>query len=166
MTALHEPRFRALIRDHEQAIARLSRGFERDPDRRRDLQQEILLAVWRALPAFRGDCSDRTWILRIAHNVAATHAARGSRDRVTRASSLEDVELPALEQGSDRGLLLDRVHALVERLRPLDRQVLLLWLEGLSTKEIADLAGLSATNVSTKVHRAKALLARSLAEAP
>ena len=151
MTALHEPRFRALIRDHEQAIARLSRAFERDPDRRRDLQQEILLAVWRALPAFRGDCSDRTWILRIAHNVAATHAARGSRDRVTRAMSLEDVELPALEQGSDRGLLLDRVHALVE---------------GLSTKEIADLAGLSATNVSTKVHRAKALLARSLAEAP
>lgn len=160
----HEPRYRALLADFGPAIARLCRAVERDPERRRDLEQEILLALWRALPSFRGDCSPRTWVYRVAHNVAATHAARGSRDRLARAVALEDLDLEALPVDADRALLLERVHALVERLRPGDRQVLLLWLEGLDTREIAEVTGLSPTHVTTKVHRARALLARGLAE--
>lgn len=161
MTPL-EPRFRTLVTDYGPAIGRLCRAVERDAERRRDLEQEVLLAIWRALPAFRGDCALRTWVYRVAHNVAATHAARGSRDRLARAVSLEDVEIETLPQDADRALLLDRVHTLVGRLRPADRQVLLLWLEGLTTREIADVTGLSPTHVTTKVHRAKGLLARGL----
>jgi RNA polymerase sigma-70 factor (ECF subfamily) len=166
MVTAFEPRFRALIADHAAGIARLCRAMEREPERRRELEQEILLALWRALPAFRGDCSERTWVLRVAHNVAATHVAKGSRDQVARAVSLEEVELPASDIPTERAIVIERVHMLIERLTPVDRQVLLLWLEGLTARDIAEVTGFSATNVTTKVHRAKAILARAVAEGP
>ncbi len=159
-----EPRYRALLADHGPGISRLCRAVERDAERRRDLEQEILLALWRALPSFRGECAPRTWMFRIAHNVAATHALRGSRDRLARAVALEDVELADTPPDDERAMLLERVRALAERLKTVDRQVLLLWLEGLTTGEIAEVTGLSPTNVTTKVHRAKGLLARAALE--
>src|SRR4051812_34308467 len=60
-------------------LARLAGAHEADPSLRQDLLQEIHLALWRSLPAFAGRCSLRTWVYRVAHNVAASHALRRSR---------------------------------------------------------------------------------------
>ena len=146
------------------AVSRLAAASEANPDRRRDLEQEVWLALWRALPRFEGRCSERTFVLRVAHNVAATAALQGSRDWFKRSVPLEEVELDDgldLEAALDQKQQLKRLHQLIGRLVPLDREILLLWLEGLPAAEIAEVTGLSASHVATKVHRIKALLLKA-----
>ncbi len=64
------------------ALERLARAYEADPDKRRDLMQEIHLALWRSFDGFAGRCSLRTWVYRVAHNTAASHVIRQRRSRV------------------------------------------------------------------------------------
>jgi RNA polymerase sigma-70 factor (ECF subfamily) len=158
-------RFEALAREHEPALRRFVRGYESDIDRQRDLTQDILIAIWRALPSFEGRSSPRTWAYRIAHNVAVTHVVKGARDRLTKAVPIEDVD--ALFAGDaakdlEQHDAVARVAALVRALKPTDAQVILLYLEGLDHAEIADVTGHTATNVAVKVHRIKDALRRLL----
>ena len=62
-----------LLQEHDRALRRMAASYERDPSRRQDLVQEIWLAVWQALPRFRNECSERTFVFRIAHNRAVSH---------------------------------------------------------------------------------------------
>lgn len=82
-TAPEVPRQDALYRevasDYGTPLDRLARGYEADPDKRRDLLQEIHIAMWRSLANFDGRCSLRTWVYRVAHNVATSHALRHRR---------------------------------------------------------------------------------------
>jgi RNA polymerase sigma-70 factor (ECF subfamily) len=149
------------------ALRRLAKGYEVDPDRRRDLLQEIHVALWRSLRLFDGRCSLQTWVYRVAHNVAASYIVRRRRApaRLVELDALEtelafvDGEARANEQYSV-SRLLDRIY----RLKPLDRQVILLYLEGEPAASIAEVTGLSAVNVATKIHRIKRLLNRQSGE--
>jgi RNA polymerase sigma-70 factor (ECF subfamily) len=165
VTADLEGRFAELVGAHGDALWRLGRGYERDPDRRRDLHQEILVALWRALPSFEGRCSPRTFVLRVAHNTACSWVLRAVRNR-EELRSLEDLEAEAPDRPPDDALddriALERLAALVRTLVPMDRQLLLLHLEGLDPRAIAEVTGLSPTNVTTKVSRIKALLVKRL----
>lgn len=145
------------------AIGRLARAYESDPDKRRDLLQEIYLAVWRSFAHFDDRCSQRTWVYRVAHNTAASYVIRqrGSGTLVC----LEEIADPLrLDIETDRRQSLDRLLAMIGRLKPTDRQVILLYLEGLEAAAIAEISGLSARNVATKVHRIKAVLVREFQE--
>src|ERR1700760_2227831 len=71
------------------ALARLTHGYEADPDHRRDLLQEIHLALWRSLPSFDRRCSLRTWVYRVAHNTALTHVTRQRRARLRDCHTLD-----------------------------------------------------------------------------
>ncbi len=151
---------------HAPAIARLARAVERDADRARDLEQDIHLALWRSLAAFDGRCALGTWVYRVAHNTAATHVTRGARS--ARLVTLEDAgDLPAVtnpETEAGDVQTLTRIRALIAALEPVDRSVMLLYLEGLEARVIAEITGLSPTNVAVKVHRIKAMLARHFAQ--
>jgi len=146
------------------ALERLARAYEADPDLRRDLLQEIHVALWRSFLGFDGRCSLRTWIYRVAHNVSASHVMRQRRTRTQALVGLEELEnLPdanAGPQAADRSQALDRLMTLIQRLKPLDRHVILSYLEGLDAASIADITGLSSGNVATKIHRIKSMLAR------
>jgi RNA polymerase sigma-70 factor (ECF subfamily) len=149
------------------ALRRLARGYEADPEKRRDLLQEIHIELWRSLRLFDGRCSLQTWVYRVAHNVAASHIVRSRRasDRLVDLDALErepgfvDGEVQA-NQRLSVSRLLDRIY----RLKPLDRQIILLYLEGEQAASIAEITGLSAVNVATKIHRIKKLLNRPSAE--
>ena len=100
----------------------------------------------------------------MAHNVGAGHVERSQRQ--ARYVDLEEAELLP-DEGADIGLTerridLARVLALVHRLKPLDRELMLLYLEDLDAASMAEITGLSARNVATKIHRIKALLAAQL----
>jgi RNA polymerase sigma-70 factor, ECF subfamily len=145
------------------ALERLARAYEADADLRRDLLQDIHVALWRSLESFDGRCSLRTWVYRVAHNVAATHVLR-QRRRSLSLVGLEELEsLPdetTGQQAADRSHALDRLLRLIQRLNPLDRQVILAYLEGFDAASIGEITGLSPGNVATKIHRIKTLLAR------
>lgn len=142
------------------ALARLARGYEGDPDKRRDLLQEIHIALWRSFEGFDGLCSLRTWVYRVAHNTATSHVIRQRRARPQMMVGLEEVDALPIEPEADRKVALNQLTELIHRLKPLDRQVILAWLDGMEAAEIGELTGLSSRNVATKVHRIKGVLAR------
>jgi len=149
------------ITDHGAMIRRLAHGYEADPERRRDSLQDIHLDLWRSLELFDGRCALRTWVYRVAHNVAASHIVRQQRF-ATRLVDLEllDMEHPAVhdEAQSDRRYIVGKLLDLIHRLRPADRQIILLYLEGETAAEIAEVTGLLPSNIATKIHRIKKLL--------
>jgi RNA polymerase sigma-70 factor, ECF subfamily len=142
------------------ALIRLARGYENDPDKRLDLLQEIHLALWRSFALFDARCSLRTWTYRVAHRSAASYVIRQRRSR-QRLVALEDLEAAPVPPDADRRMALGRLTELIQQLKPLDREVILSYLEGMDAAEIGELTGLSARNVATKVHRIKCLLARA-----
>jgi RNA polymerase sigma-70 factor (ECF subfamily) len=150
--------------EYAAALGRLARGYEVDPDKRRDLLQEIHLALWRSFERFRADCSLRTWVYRLADNTATSWVTRPKQDRSQMLVSLEEVEMGPVPPDADRRLDLQRLTHLVQRLKPEDREVILAYLEGMEAAEIGELTGISARNVATKVHRVKNLLARNFRE--
>jgi RNA polymerase sigma-70 factor (ECF subfamily) len=148
------------------AIDRLTRCYERDPDKCRDLAQDIHLALWRSFQGFDRRCSLRTWTYRVAHNAAASYVIRERRSRASLLTGLEELEKRAAEaaDGLSGGVALDRLYELIHQLQPLDRQVILSFLEGLSGAEISEITGLSASNVAVKIHRIKGILAKRFQE--
>jgi len=160
-----EELFQHLLDEWQAALQRLCAGYEYAPERRRELLQDILLALWRALPAFRGEASLRTWMYRIAHNVAASHASRSARDPMQKTKTNLDplVECePGPEQAVDRRRAIRQLHHHIRQLPPLDRQIILLYLEEVPQQDIAEIIGLSRDNISTRVHRIKTKLARAM----
>ena len=156
-----EQRYTEAAAEFGAALERLAGAYEPDPDRRRDLVQEIHIALWRSLARFDGRCSLRTWIYRVAHNTATSKALRPRTNAPTLVAlddSLESIAAANEEETLDRRRALERLHDLIGQLRPLDRQVMLLYLEQLDAASIAEITGLSAANVSTKVRRIKQLL--------
>ena len=146
------------------AMARLTRAYEADPNHRRDLLQEVHLALWQSLASFDGRCSLRTWIYRIAHNTALTYVTRHRRARLQLSYTLDTIgdiaDSHNIEAATGRDQALQRIYRLIELLQPFDRQVILLYLEDLDAESIAAITGLSSGNVATKIHRIKSLLTR------
>ena len=145
------------------ALERLARAYERDADRRRDLLQEIQVALWRSLARFDGRCSMRTWVYRVAHNIATSRVIRAKKSAPSFAELATLESIPDKTDGEaqfDRQRTLDRVYELIHELRPIDRQIILLYLEDVDTPAIAEITGLTARNVATKIHRIKQVLAR------
>jgi RNA polymerase sigma-70 factor (ECF subfamily) len=109
----------------------------------------------------------RTWVYRVAHNTATSKVLRPKTNApsIVALDSLESVAAAAGEEEVlDRRRALDRLHGLIRRLRPLDRQVMLLYLEELDAASIAEITGLSAANVATKVRRIKQILVQRFQE--
>lgn len=148
------------------ALVRMTYAYEADSELRRDLVQEMHLALWRSLERFNGHCSLRTWVYRVAHNVATSHVIREARcKRISPVFlTLDDAEsLPSdkdVESSADRDQALDRLFTLIQQLNPVDRQVIMGYLEGLDAESIGEITGLSAENVWSKTHRIKNLLIR------
>ena len=157
-----EERYVEAARTFGAALERLAAGYERDTEARRDLLQDIHGA--RSLARYDGRCSLRTWVYRVAHNTAISRVIRPRAAAPTLVAIDEDLDSIAdatdREHGLDRRRALERLYELIQRLRPLDRQVMLLYLEEEDAASIAEITGLSAANVSTKVSRIKQILVR------
>ncbi len=162
--ASREDLYEEAVRTHGPALDRLSRAYEADAEGRRDLLQDIHLGLWRSLESFDGRCSLRTWIYRVAHNVASSHVDADRRAKARQLVSIDEVDLADnrvdIANVADRRIAVERLIALIRELKPLDRQVILLFLEGVGADEIAEVTGLSPGNVATKIHRIKTVLIR------
>ena len=152
------------------ALERLARAYESNPDQQRDLLQDIHFAVWRSFAAFDGRCGEATWVYRVAHNVAASHVGKRKRLRAGGMLTLDELEQrpdpaqpdPEFETGERRALA--RLTALVRALALPDRQVVLLYLEGLDASAIGEVCGLTPGAVAVKIHRLKAVLFKQFQE--
>ena len=151
--------FEALAAEHGPMLRRIAGSYEADPERRRELEQEILLAVWKALPRFRGEAPVKAFLARVAHNRAVTHVAREAA--APRRAPLDEA-LPSAEPSPHDRLeaddLRERLAAAVRALPLSLRQPASLTLEGFTPAEIAAMLGLNANAVSIRLTRARAQL--------
>lgn len=157
-----DERYRAAAGEFAPALDRLARAYEADPEHRRDLLQDIHVALWRSFAGFDGRCSLRTWVYRVAHNVATSHilAMKRGRQGFTTLDALDEAAAPDdPEAETGRRRALDRLTVLIQGLAPPDRQVALLYLEDLDAGAIGEVTGLSAGAVAVRIHRLKAVLA-------
>jgi RNA polymerase sigma-70 factor (ECF subfamily) len=159
-------RYDRVLREHGPALCRLAASYERDIQRRDDLFQEICLALWQALPRFRGEASERTFVFRVAHNRGITHRFRRPRVQQVDLDEAEDLPAPGRDpqeetmEGERRTRLEGALRAL-----PLPYiQVLTLALEGLPAREIGEVLGLTENNVAVRLSRARGALRRLLEE--
>lgn len=150
------------------ALQRLAGVVEANAERRRDLLQDIHVALWRSFAAFDGRCSLKTWVYRVAHNTAASHVGRETR-RNAGAVPLEaagDLSSSASHvQALEDSDALARLNGWIRRLKPPDRQVITLYLEDIDAAGIAEITGLSPGAVATRISRLKAQLAQDFKEA-
>ena len=160
-TALEE-RFHRLFSANGPALVRLATSYTNSASDRDDLFQDIALGIWKALPGFRAESSERTFIFRIAHNRAISHI---SQLRPPTRSD-EELEMPDPRPNPEKGFsqeqqearLFEAIHQL-----PIDyRQVITLTLEGMSYAEVAEILGIGESNVGVRLTRARQMLRESL----
>ncbi len=157
--------FQDLLERHRKIVFKVANTYARSADDRADLAQEIAAQCWRAYPGFDAQRSFSTWLYRIALNVAISFL-RNSQQRDRHAVALDEelhdiTDSRATDDESD-----ERVRALtrfIDRLQPLNRALLLLYLEERSYREIAEIIGISETNVATKISRLKVLIRADMA---
>jgi len=148
--------------DFGPSLSRLAAATEHDSSAQRDLLQDIHMTLWLSFAGFLGQCSLSTWVYRVAHNAAATHVRKSIRQRRDRLMDLEELErnAPVMDASAaeDEAVTLERLYQLIRQLKPIDRDVMLLYLEGVDGEGIADVLGISVANVAQKIHRSKKLL--------
>lgn len=160
-------RFAALFGRNRAALSRLAASHTRTTSDRDDLLQEIAMALWLALPRFRGECAERTFLFRIAHNRCINYVVRRRE-----LASLDDVEDEVVDPGPGieaRLSAAEQSQRLLDGIRQLPltyRQVVVLALEGLDYREMADVLGISDSNVGVRLNRARALLRQRLGQSP
>lgn len=157
--------FTALLHEHAGLLSRIAASYEADAALRDDLLQDIAMALWKALPSWRGDAALKTYVARVAHNRGATHAA--GQCRRPRETAIDETLM-------DGGVAPER-HAQLDQQRvrlqqavrglPLGlRQAVTLALEGFSHREVAQTLGITENNVGVRLNRARAALHAVLGE--
>ena len=162
-----DARFRLLLDAHGPALWRIAGAYARSRPDREDLYQDMLLQAWRSLPSFRGEASERTWLTRIALNVAiGAVRRRTTRDTADAPTAVETAPAsgPDPLTEADRADTRQRLYAAVRQLPEVDRALVVLSLEERPHAEIADVLGLSVSNVAVRLHRARQRLADLLAD--
>lgn len=158
-------RFADLLDTHRGIVFKVANTYCRHPDDRQDLVQEIAAQLWRAFPGYDPARSFTTWMYRIALNVAISHVRSDAR-RAPQESIDDHDGHPALavEDGEPEDERVRALYAVIDRQPPLDRALLLLWLDERSQREIADVLGITESNVSTKLNRLKQRIREQLAD--
>jgi RNA polymerase sigma-70 factor (ECF subfamily) len=152
--------FADLLERHRGIVLKVAGSYAANPDDRADLAQDIAAQLWRAWPSYAPDRPVTTWMYRIALNVAISHLrGRSLRDRhhVPFDEDLHAAGTPAaaVDDDHDTGQRLRMLERVIAALPPLDRALMLLYLDERSQREIADVLGISESNVSTKISRLK-----------
>lgn len=161
-----EEQFDRILGEHGPAISRLAYSYEAIASIREELMQEIALAIWKALPHFRGECSERTFVFRIAHNRGLTHVRRRRAPQES-LDDLDEAEEPVdtrphpderLAQMKQR----DRLASAVQSLPIAHKQMIVMMLEGSSHAEIGEVLGITENNVAVRLTRARKALKEAM----
>jgi RNA polymerase sigma-70 factor (ECF subfamily) len=157
-----ETQFRQWLDEHAGLLFKVVRSFAAAPPDSDDLLQEILLQVWLSLPSFRRESKATTWLYRVALNTAMVWKRRESKHRDRRRALPIEIEFvdhrPAPVEAHEEREKLERLYEVVRALPPADRALVLLYLDGLSYSDMAEVIGISESNVGVRLNRIKKVL--------
>jgi RNA polymerase sigma-70 factor (ECF subfamily) len=163
-----ESLFKSWLTEHGGAVLKVARAYTITTEDCQDLVQEILLQVWRSLPQFQGRASVSTWLYRVTLNTAIGWHRKDRRRRVRQQPILEveDLSVAGLDiaQQAVQREMAEGLYAAIRRLPKADAALVLLYLDDLSYRQMAEVLGISESNVGVKLNRAKRALARLMNE--
>jgi len=154
--------FESWIDAHKAILFKVARVYGATHSDREDLFQEIALQVWHSVEAYRGDCAATTWIYRVALNTALAWRRKERRHRERRQDIEDATGLLVAPSGNDPRL--DWIYQRIAELDEANRALALLMLDGFSYRDMAQILGLTESNVGVKINRIKATLAAQLAK--
>jgi RNA polymerase sigma factor (sigma-70 family) len=149
-----QERFQTLVDEHKKILYKVCNSYCRDRDARDDLAQEIIIQLWRSFHKFDERYRFSTWMYRIALNVAISFYRR-ENTRTRYVISDEEHLLEAIDETKNQPEEIRLLYKFIEGLDPLNKALVLLYLDGNNYQEIADVLGISETNVATKISRLK-----------
>ncbi len=146
---ISEQEFSKIVKTHKSTIYTVCYMFSNDEDEVADLFQETLIRIWRGLPSFNGESDIKTWIYRIALNTCISIDKKKKR----RAETELSMDINLFTDNDRETEQINILHKRISRLLPLDRAIVLLWLEDISYEEIGAIVGISSKNVSVRLVR-------------
>ncbi|MBN8583912.1 MAG: RNA polymerase sigma factor [Ignavibacteria bacterium] len=158
--------FNEVLSQNKDRIYRICCAYERDPDERNDLYQEIMINIWKSLDKFEGRSLISTWIYRIAVNTSLLHVKRSARKKqMHTADDVETLNIPETDSTEEKirtGTEIEKLFECINRLKEVDRLIISMVLDDLSYKEIAEVTGMTTSNVGVKINRIKKELAKMM----
>ena len=147
-----ELQFTRMVKEYRKTIYTVCYFFSKDTEEVNDLYQEILINLWKGFPNYRGESSLKTWIWRVSLNTCSNQE-RKKKSRIRTVPLSIDIDLYNDDDAGSRQIqmLYDRIN----RLDVFDRAIILLWLENMTYQDIADVVGISVSNVTTRLFRIK-----------
>jgi RNA polymerase sigma-70 factor (ECF subfamily) len=157
-----ESLFDGLLREYGGAVLKVARAYTLTSEDCQDLAQEILLQAWRSLPQFQGRASASTWFYRVALNTALGWHRKEHRRRTCQQPILRIEALSVTGSKSEQQIVqreaVERLYAAIHQLPKTDAALVLLYLDELSYRQMAEVLGISESNVGVKLNRAKKAL--------
>ena len=151
-TKHQEREFISLVEEYKQVIYKVCYIYSTSEENLNDLYQEVVINLWKAFPRFRGDCKVSTWVYRIGLNTCISFFRKSkSRPQLVPLT----VDLGDFEDKEDKTVLIRELYQMINRLGKMERALILLWLEEKSYQEMADITGLTRSNVAVKLNRIK-----------
>lgn len=151
-----ESEFAQIVKENKSTIYTVCYMFSKDSDEVADLFQEVLINLWRGFEKFRGESSISTWVWRVSFNTCITDERKKRR----RATVPLTMDIDLFDDTDEDTRQIQRLYDRIQRLKPFDRAIVLLWLDNLSYEEIGAIVGISTKNVSVRLYRIREELKR------
>lgn len=144
-----EREFTQLVHEQKSTIYTVCYMFARDKDEAADLFQDVLINLWKGIGKFRNNSEISTWVYRVSLNTCISADRKKRKMPTTRL----DMNIDLFDDDDTDSRQIQVLRQRIQRLQPLDRAIVLLWLESLSYQEIADIVGLTPKNISVRLTR-------------
>ena len=147
-----ECKFTEMVKEHRKTVYTVCYFFSNNKEEVDDLFQEILINLWKGFKEFRGESDIKTWIWRVSLNTCSNYE-RKRRGRVQTIPLSVGIDL--YNDDDDHTIQIQKLYDRINRLDPFDRAIILLWLENMTYQEIANVVGITLSNVTTRLFRIK-----------
>ena len=151
-----ETAFEQVVKQHKSTIYTVCLMFSKDSDEVNDLFQEVLINLWKGFEGFEGRNNIGTWIWRVSFNTCIS----SERKKKKLGTVPLTMEINLFEDKDEDTRQVQMLYKRIHRLKPFDRAIVLLWLEGMPYEEIAAIVGITVKNVSVRLYRIKEELKR------
>jgi RNA polymerase sigma-70 factor (ECF subfamily) len=148
--------FVEIIRTHQRMIFKICNTYCKDPVARKDLEQEIMIQIWQSLKRFDGRVKISTWIYKVALNTAIAFYRNDNKSKMNRLEQdVSVISLHDFDEDSVKDERLSVLYGFIDDLNEIDKALIVLYLDGNRYREIAEILGISESNVATKINRIK-----------
>ena len=154
--------FKKLLNENRQVIFKICRAYSNNDQEFEDYYQEVALQIWKSYDRFRNEAKISTWIYRISLNVCLSQI-RNKKNRISAYSLKPDLDLSNEVQQENREQI-EKLYVAIRKLKKVDRAIILLYLEEVKYKEMAEILGISISNIGVKINRIKKELKENLNE--